>query len=56
MLPDIMLHEVIFTEDIQIKDYLIGITDCGYTDKQKKEIQNIIKKNNLNVDFVYKFD
>jgi hypothetical protein len=53
ILPGIMTHEVLFFEDIPIKDYLIGITDCGYTDKQKKEIQNIIKKNNLNVDFTY---
>ena len=56
ILPKLMLHEVLFFEDIPIKDYLIGITDCGFTKEESEKIQNILQKNDLHIDFFYEFN
>ena len=42
--PYIMLHEVLFFENIPIKKYLVGINNCGFDKKQNMKIKNILKK------------
>jgi hypothetical protein len=46
---NIMLHEVLFFENIPLDKYLIKIIICGFTDTQKNEIKKIIKNKQFNV-------
>jgi hypothetical protein len=55
ILPKFMLHEVLFFDDIPIKDYLVGITDCGFTDEEKKNISKTLDKNKLCIDLFCEF-
>jgi hypothetical protein len=49
-----MLHEVLFFEDIPIKDYLVGITNCGFTEEENDNIKKILDENKMNdVKFFY---
>ena len=45
----IMLHEVLFYENIPLDKYLVRIDNCGYTKEQIEEIKKIIKEKRLNV-------
>jgi hypothetical protein len=55
-LPKFMLHEVLFFENIPIKDYLIGIANCGFTKKEMKNIEHVLEKNNMsNVKIFYNY-
>jgi hypothetical protein len=50
----IILHEVLFFEDIPLKDYLIGITNCGFTEEENNNIRKILEENKMNnVKFFY---
>lgn len=46
---NIMLHEVLFDKNIFLDKYLVKINDCGFTDKQIKEIKKIVCEKKLNV-------
>ncbi len=49
-----MIHEVLFFENIKIKDYLIGITNCGFSEDENNNIRKIIEEKNMNkVKFFY---
>lgn len=49
-----MSHQVLFYENIPLKDYLIGITNVGYDANQIKEIRDILDRKHLdNVIFPY---
>jgi hypothetical protein len=53
ILPKVMMHEVLFFDDIPIEKYLIGIYDCGFSKKEKNDILKILKEKKMNVDILY---